>query len=133
MATIKRVQLVKRHSADPSSSLLQHSGPEDGVATTSQERVDQVFDHLGRILAISMEKDDYVQAVLNGSFVCGFLVSSVAEILWSSDDRKGETCLALVLLTDRVRAVAARVIADEHFSYSGSKGLRNPIEYGRQC
>jgi hypothetical protein len=111
---------------------LQHSGSEHGITATSQERVDQVFNYFRRILPIGMEKYNYVQAVLNGRFVGRFLVSSIAEILWPSDDRKGEACLALVLLADRVCAVAARVIADQHFRYSGSEGLGNPIEYGRQ-
>ena len=60
--------------------LLDHPRAEDRVGLAADERGDQVLDALGGVLAVAVQQDDDVEAVLDRPAVAGLLVAAVAEV-----------------------------------------------------
>ena len=63
----------------------QHPRAEHGVGTAVDERGDDVFDHLGRVLPVAVEQHDDVEAVVDRPAVPALLVAAVAEVAIVAD------------------------------------------------
>ena len=60
--------------------------PKTASAAPSDERGDQVLDDLRRVLAVAVEQDDDVEAVVDRPAVAALLVAAVAEVAVVADD-----------------------------------------------
>jgi hypothetical protein len=79
-------ELVQRHAPEPSRTRHEHARPEDSVAFVELEGLDDLWQRLGRVLAVGVEHHDDVEPALDRPPVAGLLVASVTEIPWVADD-----------------------------------------------
>ncbi len=75
----------------------------------------EVGQGLGRVLAVPVEHDHDVEAMLDGQPVTDFLVPPVAEVLGLADQGDGQIGDLLVAKPDEVRRVLAVIVAHDHF------------------
>ena len=66
--------------------MLDHPRAEHGVGLVALERGDHLREHLGCVLAVTVQQDDDVEVLLDRPSVAGLLVAAVPEVLLVADD-----------------------------------------------
>ena len=121
--------LVQRHPTLAGVAAGHHPGAEDHLGVAAHDRLDDIGQQLGGVLAVTVEQHDDVEAVLDGPAVAELLVAAVAEVAGLADDRQRQPGLPLLVLqAHRLRVVVGVVVADEDRRDARAEALRDPVE-----
>src|SRR6185436_7008456 len=74
-------KLVKRHPSGERIATGRHARTKNHVGLISLERLEQLSEHFGRVLAVCVQHNDDVQPSLDRVLVTGFLIAAVSEVL----------------------------------------------------
>ncbi len=106
--------------------------PNTASASPAQERGHHVRQALGGVLAVAVQHDDDVEAVLHRHPVAGLLVAAVPEVAGLADQRERQVRHLLVPETHQVGGVVAVVVADDDLADVGTEVGRDAVEHRRQ-
>ena len=125
--------LVSRHATAARSTWGEHPRPKHRVAHAVLERLDDLRQHLGCVLAVTVEENNDVDVVIDRPPATRFLVASIAQVLLVSHDSQGQVSLELLVPeTDEIRGVITGVITDEYMVDPPAKVNGDAIEHLRQ-
>ena len=125
--------LVERHPTVPGGAGHHHARAHHHISLVRLQRGHDVRQQLRRVLAVAVQHDDEVEALLDRPAIPELLVAAVAQVAGLTDHRDRQArLLPLHLDAHGVGVVSRVVVADEHGGDATAEGRVDPRQHRSQ-